>query len=392
MKISNSKVHHIPLAQAVQALTSVPNDLAIGTTGDIHLYHPTVRTERIVRHLEEMYTDEYLQALDYLVLNGDVFDRRLSLEAPDWTVIIHWVSKILRRCRKFDVELVVIEGTRSHDHYQSSLFEFLNNILFRKDEQPCKLRYISKLSITYFGDHPVLIVPDEVNHDASVTAKQIRNLLKSHGLEQVDFAFMHGMFRYQAPVETVTAHDIEFFHRIVKHRIVINHIHHPSSCGIVRAPGSPCRLRHNEEETKGHHALALRNDECVDWFIETADNVVFRKVMVKGLELDEIYKILDAFEYEEGSFIRLDFTRECPAYASLLQIKARYHFYKITEKFLDSDIEQLGSGEDLINQPTFEGRELTLDVINDHLKTVLTHKFQDDVGLLETLTVILEED
>src|SRR5690606_5000349 len=126
----------------------------------------------------------------------------------------------------------IVEGTRSHDHRQSQLFQFINNLAFIDAD----LHYHDELSIIeVYPGYTALLVPDEVNHDASVTSQQVQALLDNRGLDQVDFTFMHGMFRYQAPIETPVSHNEEFYTRITKYRVVVNHIHTPTANGIIRA-------------------------------------------------------------------------------------------------------------------------------------------------------------
>lgn len=379
--------NHVMMTTLLDSLVKLQPELVVATTGDIHLHHPKVSSKRIIRHLDAIYTDSYLSAIDVLVLNGDVFDRRVSAESSDFTDILYWIARILRKCKRYNVRLIVIEGTRSHDHKQSELFEFINTL----SDIGCDLHYINVLKVgALIEGYTAVYVPDEINHDASVTARQVQDLMAEQGLTQVDFAFMHGMFRYQLPIESAAAHNEQFYESITKHLVVINHVHNPSAKGIIRAPGSPVRLKHGEEEVKGHHCLAIKAGKVYDWFVETENNVVFKTILIKDKPIDEVYAILDDLDdLEEGSFIRLSLTRQCPSYASLRVIKSNYPHFKITEDFLDSSITTLGDGHSLVDTQV-KGLVLTEDTVVDIVRTRVSSTFNDDPTALSVLEELLK--
>ena len=211
----------------------------------------------------------------------------------------------------------------------------------------------------------------------------MNELLQQRAISKVDFAFMHGMFRYQAPIETLVSHNEQYYSSIVTKRVVINHIHTPSEYGIIKAPGSPARLKQGEEETKGHYVVSIKGDEIKEWFIETKNNVIFKTLSIEGLELNDVYALLESLEYEEGSNLRLTLTRQCPAYASLREIKSQFHYYKITEQFTDSKVTPLGDGDDLIEIPSGIVMSLTEDVILDCLRKRVGDKFNDPLDKAE---------
>lgn len=378
---------HVSLSVAVKEILQLQPDVVVAVTGDIHLHHPKVPSRRIISHLKEIYSDEYLAVVDVLIFNGDVFDRRVSAESNDFTEILYWIAAILRACKRNNVRLIVVEGTRSHDHKQSELFTFINDL----SKIGCDLHYYDTLKVgVMLGEYTALYVPDEVNHDASVTAQQVSDLLKEQGMTQVDFSFMHGMFRYQLPIESVVSHNEEFYQGITKHRIVINHVHNPSAKGRIRAPGSTVRLKHGEEETKGHYCLAVKDGKVTDWFIETQNNVVFKTVLIKDMSITDVYATLDDLDHlEDGSFIRLSLTRQCPAYASLREIKTSYPQFKITEDFLDSTITTLGDGHTLIEadvKALVLTEALVLEIVSDRVGST----FAEDPDALKVLNELLE--
>lgn len=354
-------INHVPLSHVTKALQALSPELTVAVTGDVHLFHPKVPTRRIIHHLDHSFTDELLMQLDVLLLNGDVFDRRLSTDTETFFDVMTWINRLQRRCKRYNVRLIVLEGTRSHDHRQSRFFSYLNEI----GEIECDTIYHDQLAVAELvPGYTALFIPDEVNRDASITAGQVRSLLQSRGIDQVDFSFMHGMFQYQVPIQSIAAHSLPFYESITKHRIVINHVHIPSSKGIARAPGSLVRLKHGEEETKGFYIVALKDGVVHDWFVETENNVVFKTLMVEHLSLDETYGLLDSLDsLEKGSHIKLKLSRHSVIYPSLRQLKNDYPHFKITEDFTDSSIQRLES-DDTLGVVQGAALNLTPDVLD----------------------------
>lgn len=364
-----------------------PERLTIAVTGDIHLYHPRVPTTRIVKHLKNMFTDELLKQLDVIVLNGDILDRRLSLESDDLTTILDWFGKIMRDCKKYNVRLFVLEGTRSHDHKQASLFEFIDKL----SRLNCDLHYFDEVTVAELAPgFNAVFVPDEINYDASITAKEVLTAVQLNGMEKVDFAFIHGMFRYQAPIETPVSHNEEFYEDLVKHRTVINHIHTPSAKGKIRAPGSPVRLRHGEEETKGFYVASVKGDDVREWYVEVENNVVWTTLNVTGQSYSEVCELLDNLSHlEQGANLKLRMSRTCPAKPSIRTIKSDYPHFRFMEDFTDGKQASLGDGDELIVHNSIK-LVLTRDVILDEIKTRMEPMVHDKESL-ELLDALLKE-
>lgn len=378
---------HVKLDNFLSDIKDYRGDLTIATTGDIHLYHPKVPTEFIVSKLDEIYTNTFLSNIDILVLNGDIFDRRISLESSDFEFILGWMCSLLFKCKKNNVRLIILEGTRSHDYKQNELFLLIKDN-FRLD---VNLTYVSELSVVDLNDdYKALFVPDEVNYDASITAKEIHELLNNNNLTEVDFAFMHGMFRYQAPIETPVSHNEDFFESIVKYKIVINHIHTPSRRGKISAPGSLVRLRHGEEEIKGHHVMTIKDGNIKEWFIETENNTIFDTIDISEMDIkDVVSSISNKYGDNPNVFIRLKLSRKDPLAQSLHLIKSKLNAYRFTEHFIDSDVQILGQGDELID---VDVKSMVLDESNVKtlLKERLEVRFKDSTVHLNLVEDILK--
>jgi len=172
---------------------STQEGIKIAVFGDVHFDHMKVYSWFITDRLDQILTDEYLQMLDVLVINGDLFERRMAFDSESAHRVFRWMTRLLQRCAYFDVSLNILEGTPSHDHKQAQWFENIVEMLglnidfsYHKQLQIKEIRKGTGIT--------ALWVPDELNHDAKTTQQQVTTLMATEGVSKVDFAFMHGMF------------------------------------------------------------------------------------------------------------------------------------------------------------------------------------------------------
>lgn len=369
--------------------------LNIAVTGDVHLEHRRVPTERILQTIDREFNDSFLSNLDVLVINGDLFDRKRYFQGDGVDSILIWMINLLKRCAKFGVALRVLEGTPSHDNKQPKRFMLLNEHL---GDKKADVKYYEAITIDnlidtkksreLFGRLPVLYIPDEMNHDSSVTWRQVKESLRLEGIEQVIFSFIHGMFTYQEPIRTQTSHVEENYESITESAIVVNHWHLPSKSGKITAPGSMERLRHNEEETKGFYFASLKKDRTLDeFFIINPTATVFEKIDCRELNFNQVVEELDKRSgYEENSYFRLICNRYDEIYYGLPTLIKRYPLFNI-------DAQSESNNElDTINEATLLTSEITAirpDTIYGLIQERITH---DDPKVLEMALQIVKAD
>lgn len=208
------------------------------------------------------------------VLAGDVFDNLLSLPDDCVSDIQMAAARIVRLCKDMNIVLLILEGTPLHDRHQSEVFVQQNERLKESTGVGCELYYVDTLSIVHINSlHlDILCVPDECRSTTQVAQEDIKELMRSKGLRQVDYAVMHGCFRYQVPqiAKDHIKFDEDFFLSIVKHLIWIGHIHQASQYERILAAGSFDRLCHGDENVKG--ALKCRIKEDGTWSAYTLEN------------------------------------------------------------------------------------------------------------------------
>lgn len=322
--------------------TRCSDELVIDAFGDIHLGHPVCPTPHIVKNLRGAWRESAdLEKVDILLYNGDVFDRLLPYSNEFLFEIESWAMHTLRLCKKYGIALRILAGTPRHDNHQSTVFERLNETA----EIGADLKYVKTLSIEYIERYgiTVLYVPDEINHETHTTLSQVHELLKAKGLNQVDYAFMHGAFDYQLPeIASDHKHDTQAYLAIVRKAIIISHIHKFSRFERIVAPGSFDRLCHGEEEPKGHVRLTVRGDDVDVQFVENVNAMKFITVDCTGLEMEDLLEKVDkvAFGLPPASRVRIKAEADHPIFTSMENLIRRHPLVDWDKKKIVSEEDQ----------------------------------------------------
>jgi len=268
--------------------TKKPGVFSYISLGDVHLGHRQTPATHIIRNLNRMIHDELLKTLDAVFITGDLFDRQLNNGDEDVHAINRWITFLMFKCAAYDVHIYIVEGTPSHDRMQSQFFveQKVNANI------PVNLHYAKELEIVYnerFDAH-ILFVPDKWHPSTAVTLSQVKELMATKGLEQVDFAIMHGAFSYQLPsiVEEPTHDEVEY-RKLVRHQILIGHVHIQTVTDKIYAAGSFDRICHNDEIPKGMFHFNVRSDGSFEAsFIENKWAKQYVTWDVHGLDTKEL--------------------------------------------------------------------------------------------------------
>lgn len=311
--------------------------LKVAEMSDVHLGHDKTRTEFIVDNLYKAFPDnETTGELDLIWIAGDLFDRLLSFPQDSVSTITTWAYKFLTMCKKRDIVVRVLEGTPSHDWKQSKFLIDINE----NSGIGVDLKHISLLSIEYMErfNINVLYVPDEWRARNLDTWVEVQDLLRAHNLEQVDFSIMHGCFTHQIPaniVDMFETHDAENYLGITRYLIFIGHIHQYSQYKRILSAGSFDRLRHGEEEDKGHIRATIEPDGTYTAkFIVNKWAKRYVTLDFTKMSLDEVYRELDALvtEMPEHSHIRLQADTDDAVFKAGADIKTRYPGFHLSFK------------------------------------------------------------
>lgn len=287
--------------------TKQPGVFKYLSLGDVHLGHRSTPTNLVIRNLDLTITDELLKEVDMLIITGDLFDRQLN----NGDLVVHqinrWITMLMLRCAAYNVMIRIVEGTPSHDREQSQFFtEQRINAGIDVD-----LHYSKNLSIEYIEklDAYFLYVPDKHNPSTDVTLAEVRKLMSDLGIEKVDFAIMHGAFSYQLPaIVPEPTHKEEEYLNLVKHQILIGHVHLMTINDRILAAGSFDRICHNDESPKGMFKVTVKEDG--NWervFIENLGAKKYVTLECHGMDTKQLNYAIKEFikGLDKGSSVRL---------------------------------------------------------------------------------------
>ena len=271
----------------------IKNPINILSFSDIHFFSKTVPTKHIANNLLTFFPDTpEMSEIDIVFLAGDIFEEAVLLNSDLVPIVLETISIILQVCKKRNIILRVLEGTRFHDRKQSRQFEVINKLT----GHGVNLKYIEILDIEYISelDVNILYVPDEWRGNHKQTENEVIELLKEKELTHVDFSIMHGFFGFQSPPPT---HDAAFYLHITKRYVFIGHDHLPNKFDRILVHGSFDRLKHGEEHAKGFYKVTSYKDTINDVvkFIENKNAAVFKTLDIIDLDESHAKEYIDTY-------------------------------------------------------------------------------------------------
>lgn len=296
-------------------------------TSDIHLGHDRTPTAHVIESFTSNILTEENKHIDVLFINGDLFDQPLKLNSDPAQIIIQFLHRLLDYCYFNQIKLRVLEGTPSHDWFQSSTIVRLNDVRRKKVD----LVYHRSLDIEYFPEYQkhVLYIPDEWCSSQESLEQQVNQKLQEYNISKVDIAMLHGQFKYQVLYQKTHAfsYDETYFHDLVKGFIHIGHFHSHTNFDRIIANGSLERLAHGEEEDKGYLRVTGRN-----WvFVPNSHAYIYKTIKVTPkTDIPKLDKLI--FRFPKQSYIRLQIPSSHELYETYKDLQLRYIDYHLTRK------------------------------------------------------------
>lgn len=319
------------------------SELRIASISDIHLGHPRNNALYIVKNLFDAFPDNVETGkLNIILIAGDLYDRALMLNDESISEIDSWFVYILRLCVKYDIMLVVLEGTPSHDRGQPKRIRDLNKIA----NINANMIYVNELSIVYINkfDINVLFVPDECRPTTDLILEDVMDLMREHKLDKVDYAFMHGTFDYQVPaVAKCPKHNSNIYLNIVDKLIFIGHDHTRSSKDRIFAQGSFDRNTHGDEIPKGHYRAVVRSGKDFNvTFVENKNARSFVTIDVSELNIESTILAVDELVHKlnNGSFIRVKASKGHSILGSMLMLERKWPLINWSKLEVVEDVEK----------------------------------------------------
>ena len=139
--------------------------------------------ERLYNELELFLDFIEKKSLDFIVILGDWFDKKINLNSKDAKYSTVFFERICQICIDNDIKLRIIQGTESHDNSQLEVLEILAK------NKPVDFKVFYEVEEEeLFPDFNVLYVPEEYIN--SIDEKYGKYMNKKY-----DMIFGHGMIQ-----------------------------------------------------------------------------------------------------------------------------------------------------------------------------------------------------
>jgi len=216
------------------------------------------KAEDLIYELDESFIKylKSLKILDFVVIAGDLFDNKLSLNSDHTKYLFVFLRKLIDICIKHNAKLRIVKGTEFHDNKQLDILKFLAN-------SNCDIKVIETVADEeLFEDFNVLYIPEEYVQDKDEYYKEYFNQS-----DKYDMIFGHGLINEVAFVAKLQESEVTMARApifksdtlldICKGPIFFGHIH-KSQCIKERIyyVGSFSRWIFGEEEPKGFFTVA----------------------------------------------------------------------------------------------------------------------------------------
>jgi hypothetical protein len=351
---------------------------------DVHLGHRRTATRYIIDNLNRYVTRaSFMAQLDCLFISGDLFDDIVTLASRDSELIFDWMDRLLKLAVSTKTAIRVLEGTPSHDWEQPRHLHEKN----QQREIKADLQYIDDLSIVDDKSLGMVIgyVPDECREHCDQITHEWRELMATHGYDQVDLLIMHGMFGFQIPkaaAKSVSTFNEDEWSQWSRYGIYIGHDHRFKHHYNIVVPSSFERLAHGEEERKGFLVVDIVANHVHNYHVENIHAMKY--ITVNGEGLDDV-TLINNVEAQLARFgelgdeftvgrLRVQYSAEYDIGAVLKEWRAQYPTIVIESERI-SDGKHLTMGAD----ESFHLKGETINITAENIEGIILRELGDEV-------------
>lgn len=256
---------------------------------DIH-FNPN-NYKHIYHELNEVFLKKIKEynKLDFISINGDLFDYEMSLNSPCSRTVINFIDELVQICIDKDIKLRILKGTTFHDNNQLRVF-----LKYEKHDTLDFKLIESVYSEELFPNFKVLYIPEEYMDD-------LNKYYREWFMQKYDMVLGHGMFKETSYVQTrqetgvtmkkAPIFDSEVFDNMSYGPIIFGHIHTPTVIkDKIYYLGSFSRLGFGEVENKGF-SISVYDTIKKRYYVEFIHNNLTKKY--DTIILNEIHKYDD---------------------------------------------------------------------------------------------------
>ena len=281
---------------------------------DIHF--GALPVERLYNELEIFLDFIEKKSLDFIVILGDWFDKKINLNSKDAKYSTVFFERICQICVDNSIKLRIIQGTESHDNSQLEVLEILAK------NKPVDFKVFYEVEEEeLFPDFNVLYVPEEYIN--SIDEKYGKYMNKKY-----DMIFGHGMIQEVKFAALIQSSETTMKKApIFKSKMLCDMCYGPIFFGHIHTKdifndrlyyvGSYSRWKFGEEEDKGFYYVKYENDtkEFEAKFIVNDKAMKYDTIEIYEKEsgfyklntenqIKYIQNLIQSFEYD---FLRLQF-------------------------------------------------------------------------------------
>ena len=273
------------------------------------LHFGSVDNSKFINELNNVffkYINENYKHLDYITINGDLFDRKIGLNEKYSKSVIAFVDKLSQLIAKTNnhIKIRIIKGTKTHDFNQLSNFKYL------EIQYPNNFRIINVFELEeLFNNFKVLYLPEEYMEDQNEYYKDIKeklakepcNIILGHGTWDV-FAFDNQREESERNIKGSPVLKFDEWKNLTTGPIIFGHIHNRNSyLNKLYYTGSFSRWQFGEDDPKGFMVSAINkidNDYKVEYInnIEAYEYKTFKLsefINEKEKDIDKAIKKID---------------------------------------------------------------------------------------------------
>jgi len=280
---------------------------------DIHW--GVINPKKYYEQLKKVVLDylEELPILDYIMIAGDYFDTKLSMNSEHAKYALKFMSKLFDIAKKKKTKIRIIKGTETHDNKQLELLESMPN------DDKIDFKVINTVTDEWlFDDLHILYIPEEYveNKDeyyGEYFSKEY-DMIIGHGLVN-EVAFVASKQESEVTMSKAPIFKSDILLKICKGPIFFGHIHIPQ---VIKDRffyiGSTTRWCYGEEDDKGFYLVTYspENGKFITEFVvnklaDRYDTVIidYNSSMFKSSEKDQIDFLLEIVNNMRVDHLRL---------------------------------------------------------------------------------------
>ena len=301
-----------------------------------------MKPEKLNEELEEFFisTIENMPKLDYIIFNGDFYDKKLSLNEISTKYSLKFMDKVVKIATSKKASIRVVRGTLNHDFYQ------LDNFKYLELDPTVDFKVINVPTVEKKKGASVLFIPEEYMEDKS---EHYSEIFKGN----YDMVFLHGIFDHTAfknqkqeserPIKNSPIFSYDDFKDIVKGFVMCGHIHTKSKYkDLIYYSGSFSRWVFGEEKDKGFYKFS--------YDVNTSE----KKISFIVNEKAPTYKTMDLTQIFQDEKLDLEGKIQ-----KIEKLKKKYDYLRV---FIDKDSIDETANMKLIKKYFSESTDLKISI------------------------------